>query len=61
MIAAIQLGDVAVDLVFKDIKNLHLSVYPRADWQFTTEKPASNSNTYTLRFNQYIALGLRLA
>lgn len=28
MIAAIQLGDVAVDLVFKDIKNLHLSVYP---------------------------------
>ncbi len=28
MVAAIQLGDVAVDLVFKDIKNLHLSVYP---------------------------------
>jgi predicted metal-dependent hydrolase len=28
MIAAIQLGDVSVDLVFKDIKNLHLSVYP---------------------------------
>ncbi len=28
MKAAIQLGDVAVDLVFKDIKNLHLSVYP---------------------------------
>ena len=28
MIAAIQLEDVAVDLVFKDIKNLHLSVYP---------------------------------
>lgn len=28
MIAELQLGDVAVDLVFKDIKNIHLSVYP---------------------------------
>lgn len=28
MVTAIQLGDLAVDLVFKNIKNLHLSVYP---------------------------------
>jgi predicted metal-dependent hydrolase len=28
MIAEMQIGDVAVDLVFKDIKNIHLSVYP---------------------------------
>lgn len=28
MVTVIQLGDIAVDLVFKDIKNLHLSVYP---------------------------------
>ena len=28
MSLALQLGDIAVDIVFKDIKNLHLSVYP---------------------------------
>jgi predicted metal-dependent hydrolase len=28
MIAELHIGDVAVDLVFKDIKNIHLSVYP---------------------------------
>lgn len=30
MTAQIELGDVKVDLVFKDIKNIHLSVYPPA-------------------------------
>ncbi|WP_295452324.1 hypothetical protein [uncultured Thiodictyon sp.] len=28
MAAAFYLGDIAVDVVFKDIKNIHLSVYP---------------------------------
>jgi len=28
MVSRMQLGDVAVDVVFKDIKNLHLSVHP---------------------------------
>ena len=28
MIRQIQLGNIAVDVVFKDIKNVHLSVYP---------------------------------
>src|SRR5205085_4650553 len=28
MEAQIKLGDIAVDVVFKDIKNVHLSVYP---------------------------------
>jgi len=28
MTARIDLGDIAVDVVFKDIKNVHLSVYP---------------------------------
>ena len=28
MIAQIQLGDIAIDVAFKDIKNVHLSVYP---------------------------------
>lgn len=28
MLSEISLGDVSVDLVFKDIKNIHLSVYP---------------------------------
>jgi predicted metal-dependent hydrolase len=30
MVAKIELGDIAVDVVKKDIKNLHLSVYPPA-------------------------------
>ncbi|WP_183942270.1 M48 family metallopeptidase [Sphingorhabdus rigui] len=28
MVAELQLGDLSIDLVFKDIKNIHLSVYP---------------------------------
>src|SRR5216684_3469396 len=28
MLAQINLGEISVDLVFKDIKNFHLSVYP---------------------------------
>ena len=28
MVAQIQLGDIVVDVVQKDIKNIHLSVYP---------------------------------
>ena len=28
MASQIQLGDIAVDVVLKDIKNVHLSVYP---------------------------------
>jgi predicted metal-dependent hydrolase len=28
MATTLQLGEVAVDVVFKDIKNVHLSVYP---------------------------------
>ncbi|TKB94158.1 MAG: M48 family metallopeptidase [Nitrospira sp.] len=30
MMAQVQLGDIAVDVVLKDIKNVHLSVYPPA-------------------------------
>lgn len=30
MVAQIKLGEIAVDVVFKDIKNIHLSVYPPA-------------------------------
>ena len=30
MVAQIQLGDIAVDVVQKDIKNIHLSVHPPA-------------------------------
>ena len=28
MITELSIGDVSVDVVFKDIKNVHLSVYP---------------------------------
>jgi hypothetical protein len=28
MVAQIKLGDIVVDVVQKDIKNIHLSVYP---------------------------------
>ena len=28
MTTQLQLGDIAVDVVLKDIKNVHLSVYP---------------------------------
>jgi len=28
MVRQIQLGDIAVDVVLKDIKNVHLSVHP---------------------------------
>src|SRR5437762_11396714 len=28
MVRQLQLGDIAVDLVLKDIRNIHLSVYP---------------------------------
>ena len=28
MITQVNLGEIAVDVVFKDIKNIHLSVYP---------------------------------
>ena len=28
MVTQIELGDIAVDVVFKDIKNVHLSVHP---------------------------------
>ena len=28
MVAQLDLGGIAVDVVFKDIKNVHLSVYP---------------------------------
>ena len=28
MATRLELGDIAVDVVFKDIKNVHLSVYP---------------------------------
>ena len=28
MATQLQLGDIAVDVVLKDIKNVHLSVYP---------------------------------
>ena len=30
MVAQIHLGDIAVDVVLKDIKNIHLSVHPPA-------------------------------
>lgn len=30
MVAQIRLGDIAIDVVFKDIKNVHLGVYPPA-------------------------------
>ena len=28
MVTQLKLGDIAVDVVLKDIKNVHLSVYP---------------------------------
>lgn len=31
MMAQVQLGNITADVVLKDIKNVHLSVYPRTD------------------------------
>ena len=40
MVSQIKLGDIAVDVVLKDIKNVHLSVHP-PQWPGTYRPPLS--------------------
>lgn len=48
MITALEIGDVAVDVVFKDIKNVHLSVYPPTGRVRVSAPSAMNLETVRL-------------
>ena len=55
MVAKIELGDLAVKVVKKDIKNLHLSVYPPAG-KVRISAPL-RMNLYTIRVFAISKLG----
>lgn len=40
MVTQLKLGDIAVDVVLKDIMNVHLSVYPPNDSVRISARPA---------------------